>query len=152
MNVETPPPLNDAATGMPLINMRPSLARPPFAVKNVMNGSVIAPRDVLSVVIPGMAASSDAVAARDGQRVASVSAVITISRRVDCTSTTGVSPVTVIVSCSAPTRRSALIVITPDPVIATPSRTTRVNPGKRIRDGIGARRQVGDSGTARIRR
>ena len=59
MNVETPPPLNDAATGMPLINMRPSLARPPLAVKNVMNGSVIAPREVLSVVIPGMAAKSD---------------------------------------------------------------------------------------------
>ena len=58
MKVDTPPPLNDAATGRPLINMRPSLARPPFDVKNVMNGSVIAPREVLSVVIPGMAASS----------------------------------------------------------------------------------------------
>jgi hypothetical protein len=29
-----------------------------LAVKNVMNGSVKAPRDVLSVTIPGIAASS----------------------------------------------------------------------------------------------
>ena len=50
--------IRDAATGIPLINMRPSFARPPFAVKNVMNGSVNAPREVLSVVMPGIAASS----------------------------------------------------------------------------------------------
>ena len=48
--------------------MRPSLARPPFDVKNVMNGSVIAPREVLSVVIPGMAAQQRSIAARDGKR------------------------------------------------------------------------------------
>ena len=54
MNVETPPPLNDAATLRPSIIMRPSLARPPLALKNVMNGVVIAPLlTVLSTISPG---------------------------------------------------------------------------------------------------
>jgi hypothetical protein len=43
------------------------------------------------------------------------------------TSTTGVSPVTTIVSCTVPTRRSALIAVTPLPVSCT-SRVTVVNP------------------------
>ena len=46
-----------------------------------------------------------------------------------CTSTTGVSPVTVIVSCTPPTRRSALIVMTLAPLTSTPSRTTVTKPG-----------------------
>src|SRR5688500_3323532 len=46
-----------------------------------------------------------------------------------CTSTTGVSPVTVMVSCTPPTRRSALIVITaPLPLTSTPSRLTTEKP------------------------
>jgi hypothetical protein len=54
-----PPPLNDAATFMPSSIMRPSLERPPFAAKNVMNGVVIAPLlTVLSTCSPGMAVSS----------------------------------------------------------------------------------------------
>ena len=45
------------------------------------------------------------------------------------TSTTGVSPVTVIVSSSAPTRSSALTVATKVPVSSMPSRLTVENPG-----------------------
>ena len=45
------------------------------------------------------------------------------------TSTIGDSPVTVMVSVSAPTRRSALIVAVKDPSRVTPSRLTVVNPG-----------------------
>ena len=59
MNVDTPPPLNDAATLRPSTIIRPSLARPPFALKKVMNGVVIAPLlTVLSTCNPGMAVSS----------------------------------------------------------------------------------------------
>src|SRR5215831_2647945 len=43
-------------------------------------------------------------------------------------STTGVSEVTVMVSATAPTRRSALMVKTPAPETSTPSRFTVVNP------------------------
>ena len=52
----------------------------------------------------------------------------TTSRRVVCVSTSGDSPVTVTVSCSAPTRRSALIGMTPEPETVTLSRRTVVNP------------------------
>ena len=59
MKVDTPPPLNEAATLRPSIIMRPSLARPPLAVKNVMNGRVIAPWfTVLSTIMPGTAVRS----------------------------------------------------------------------------------------------
>src|SRR6266511_3019218 len=43
-------------------------------------------------------------------------------------STTGVSPVTVIVSASAPTFSSALTVIVPEPASSSPSRFTVLNP------------------------
>jgi hypothetical protein len=43
-------------------------------------------------------------------------------------STTGVAPETVIVSATSPTRRSALIVVTPAPVNSMPSRLTVENP------------------------
>ena len=46
-----------------------------------------------------------------------------------CTSTIGVSPVTVIVSSSAPTFRSALTVATNVPVSSMPSRLTVLKPG-----------------------
>ena len=47
-----------------------------------------------------------------------------------CTSTTGVSPVTVIDSCTLPRRRSALSVIVTPVETWTPSRSTVVKPGK----------------------
>ena len=119
MNVETPPPLNDAATLRPSIIMRPSLARPPFAVKIVMNGAVCAP--LLSRCPPA------AQERRPGERHRSawpagllmMSLLSTDWRRALCVSTTGVSPVTVIVSATAPTRISMLIGMTPDPVTST---------------------------------
>jgi len=46
----------------------------------------------------------------------------TVSRLALCTSTIGLSPVTVTVSSSAPSRISALIVAVNDPVSSTPSR------------------------------
>ena len=45
-----------------------------------------------------------------------------------CTSTIGASPVTVIVSASCPTRRSALTVAVNDPVSSIPSRLNVLNP------------------------
>ena len=56
-----------------------------------------------------------------------------------CTSTTGVSPVTVMVSCTPPTRMSALIVMTAVPLTSTPSRSTVVKAGKREGQLVGAR-------------
>ena len=50
------------------------------------------------------------------------------SRLALCTSTTGVSPVTVIVSASAPTLRSALMVAVNEPVSSIPSRLTVLKP------------------------
>jgi len=50
-----------------------------------------------------------------------------------CTSTIGVSPVTVIVSWTEPTRRSASIVAVKVPVSATPSRFTVLNRSARKR-------------------
>ena len=45
------------------------------------------------------------------------------------TSTTGASPVTVIVSSSEPTRSSPSTVTMPEPLTVTPSRLTVLNPG-----------------------
>jgi hypothetical protein len=47
-----------------------------------------------------------------------------------CTSTIGVSPVTTMVSSSAPTFRSALTDAVNDPVSSTPSRLIVLNPGR----------------------
>ena len=58
-----------------------------------------------------------------------ISWLITVSRRTLWTSTTGVSPVTVIVSSIAPTRISAGIVRTAVPASSMPSRLTMLKPG-----------------------
>ena len=58
-----------------------------------------------------------------------ISRSMTRSRLVFCTSTSGVSPVTVIVSSSAPTRRSASIFAVNEPASTTPSRLTVLKPG-----------------------
>ena len=50
------------------------------------------------------------------------------SRLALCTSTTGVSPVTVTVSASAPTLRSALMVAVNDPLSSMPSRLNVLKP------------------------
>ena len=53
---------------------------------------------------------------------------LTTDRRVVCVSTSGDDPETMMVSASAPTRISALIGMTPDPVTITSSRCTVENP------------------------
>src|SRR5206468_3685583 len=85
---------------MPLIDMRPSLVRPPCALKNVIVG--VAARPLLSTVTPGMAFKSDPYARVAGSDEIA-SAPITVSRRVFCRSTTGDAALTVTVSCTVPT-------------------------------------------------
>ncbi len=57
-----------------------------------------------------------------------MSLLSTAWRRALCVSTTGVSPVTVIVSETAPTRSAMLIGMTPEPLTSTPSRFTVLKP------------------------
>ena len=57
-----------------------------------------------------------------------MSFVNTVWRGAFCTSTTGVSPVTVIVSATAPTRMSAFTLAVENPVSSTPSRFAVLNP------------------------
>src|SRR5688572_17816066 len=59
----------------------------------------------------------------------SVSLLSAISRDVLWTSTMGVSPVTLTVSCTPPTRMSASTAMTVVPLTITPSRFTVANPG-----------------------
>ena len=56
------------------------------------------------------------------------SLVSTVWRCALCRSTTGDSPVTVIVSSSEPTRRSAFTLTVAEPESSTPSRATVLNP------------------------
>jgi hypothetical protein len=63
----------------------------------------------------------------DGGISATTSLLSTTWRRTLCVSTTGVSPVTVTVSVTAPARISALMVKTPSPVISIPSCFTALN-------------------------
>src|SRR5436190_18689512 len=77
--------------------------------------------------MPGM---STAVAAHDRAvgTVVSVSLLKMVCRRTLCTSTMGVAPLTVIVSSTAPTFMSALIVATNAPLSSMPSRLTVLKP------------------------
>ena len=59
----------------------------------------------------------------------STSRVSTFCCRTFCVSTTGLAPVTVTVSSSAPTRRSALTVAVKPVLSSIPSRLTVLNPG-----------------------
>jgi hypothetical protein len=52
----------------------------------------------------------------------------TVCRRALCTSTIGLSPVTVTVSSNVPSLISALIVAVKDPVSSTPSRRKALKP------------------------
>src|SRR5215831_3990016 len=125
------PPLRAAATVMPLIVMRPSPATDVAfwaaerALKNVIVGDSAGP--LVSTSRPGVALRI-APAARVAGSVWMTDWFITISRLALWTSTTGVSPVTVIVSASAPTFMSALIVATNEQVSSMSSRLTVLNP------------------------
>ena len=61
--------------------------------------------------------------------VSSISSETTVCRRTFCVSTSGVSPVTVIVSSTAPTCMSAFTVAVKPAVSTIPSRRKPVNPG-----------------------
>src|SRR6185503_12450946 len=77
---------------------------------------------------PGRKPASVAAFRPDGSALM-MSASSTCCRAVFCTSTIGDSPVTVIVSSTAPTRMSAFTSAVNDPVSSTPSRRTVLNPG-----------------------
>jgi hypothetical protein len=80
------------------------------------------------VLIPGINAWIP-LAVRELGMAASTSLLTVVCTRALWTSTTGVSPVTVIVSSRAPTLRSPLMVATNSPVSSMPSRLTVLNPG-----------------------
>ena len=110
---------------MPLIVMRPSLIGPPRAAKKVIVGDAASAPSLTTR--PGTAFSRVPTERFPG--MASItSALSTVSRRVVWTSTTGVSPVTVIVSATAPTRISAGIVSVAVPLSSMPSRLTMLKP------------------------
>src|SRR5258708_23614774 len=111
---------------MLLIAMRPSLVRPPCALKKVIVG--VAARPLVSTVTPGMTFSSDPYARVAGSD-AIASALITVSRRVFCTSTTGEALTTVTVSSRAPTVISIGMVRVSVPVRTRPSRLMVAKPG-----------------------
>ncbi|MNC86739.1 hypothetical protein D3C83_24130 [compost metagenome] len=106
--------------------IRPSSGSPPWAVNSVIVGVVCA-LTAPAIVSPGMELSSapyDRVAGSDSRTVL----FRTVSRRVLCTSTTGVSPETVIVSCRLPIRMSTGIVSVAEPASSIPSRLTVEKP------------------------
>ena len=76
--------------------------------------------------------------------LATSSPLRTCWRAAFCTSTMGVSPVTVIVSSSVPTFMSALSCTVPEPASSMPSRLTTLKPVKRERDRVGAGPQIDD--------
>src|SRR6266545_345909 len=80
------------------------------------------------MVTAGSIPAIDAALRPDGRAPIS-SSLITCWRVVLCTSTIGVSPLTVIVSSSAPTRISTFTVATNVPVSSMPSRLAVANPG-----------------------
>jgi hypothetical protein len=117
--------LNGAAIVMPLMAIRPSLIGPPRAAKNVIVGDAAsAPSLTFS---PGTAFNRVPTERFPGI-AATMSALSTVSFCALWTSTTGVSPVTVIVSSSAPTRMSIGIVSVVVPLSSMPSRLTRLKP------------------------
>ena len=96
------------------------------------------------MVIPGI---STAVAAHDRAvgTVVSTSLLSVVCRRTLCTSTIGVSPVTVIVSAMPPTFMSALIDAMNDPVSSIPSRFTVLKPVSVKVTDVGAGQQIDDA-------
>jgi hypothetical protein len=82
----------------------------------------------LPIVTLGRSPASVATFRPDG-RALITSCVNTCWRVALCTSTTGVSPLTVMVSSSAPTRISAFTDATNVPVSSMPSRLMVANPG-----------------------
>ena len=104
---------------MPFTLKRPSLTGPPLAKKKTSPGDGFSAAPKVSR--PGIMVMSDPVERVPG-RAEITSPSITASRRVDWTSTTGLSPVTMMVSVRLPTRMSIGIVRVAEPISSTPSR------------------------------
>ena len=124
---ETPPVAPPVL--IPSTFRRPSVVPPPWPPKNGGVGPLMPPTFWAVVLnwIPGTSAarcSNERLAGID----ASTSLLITRCVCALCTSTTGASPVTVIVSATAPTCRSSLTVATNAPASSIPSRLTVRNP------------------------
>ena len=106
---------------MPFTLKRPSLFGPPRAKKKTSPGDGLSAAPKVSR--PGTIVMSDPVERVPGS-VEITSPSITASRRVDWTSTTGLSPVTTMVSVRLPTRISIGIVSVAEPASSMPSRLT----------------------------
>ena len=105
------------------------------------------PADVVGAIagalVPDTMRRQRDVVARARQRIDHVGAQhLLFGQR--CVSTTGASPVTVIVSSSEPTRRSASTVFAAAAGEKHAITLERVEPGQRERDGVCARTQIDD--------
>ena len=152
MYAETPPPLNADPTLIPSSCRRPSLLRPPAPPNTTMPGTTCTSDAApVATTVFGISVMRPAYERADGIAVMR-SPLIVVCRRTLCVSTIGVSPVTVIVSASAPTFRSALTTAVNEPVSSMPSRRTVLKPVERERHGVRAGAQIDDAVLARCRR
>ena len=128
MYAETPPPLNADPTLIPSSCRRPSLLRPPAPPNTTMPGTTCTSDAApVATTVLGISVMRPAYARADGIAVMR-SVPMVVCLRTFCVSTMGVSPVTVIVSASAPTFRSALMTALNAPASSTPSRLTVLKP------------------------
>ena len=97
-------------------------------IANAADPYCVPPTSWLFVVTPGMSTPTDITDLVPTGIASTISRVITFCWTTFCTSTVGAAPDTVIVSSSAPTRRSAFTVAVNDAVNVTPSRLTTLNP------------------------
>ena len=131
------------AAERPAIVCRCSLALPPWIDRSVKVSPAVPPTSwevselalVLSVPVPLVAprimpgcSAARLMPRRPVGMLSMTSLVTTFCTEALCTSTSGVSPVTVIVSASVPTFISALMVAVDEPVTSMPSRLTVLNP------------------------
>ena len=147
---DTPPPLNVAATVMPLTAMRPSLTWPPRALKNVIVGVTATP--LPSTVRPGVALSSEPtvrVRGNRGNRVGGEHGFAAHALHVHDGRLAGDGDGFLeAADAHAPTG----IVSMAEPPSTMPSRLTVLKPGQRERQGVGAGSEVDEPVLARSHR
>jgi hypothetical protein len=104
------------------------LPRPPAPPKTTIPGTTcVSDAAPPAVTVPGINVIRPAYDRAAGMALIS-SLSMTVCRRTLCTSTMGVSPVTTIVSSSAPTFKSAFTTAVKDPGSSMPSRLATLNP------------------------
>src|SRR6185503_6706041 len=125
---ETPVPFSDAPSDRPSTVNRPSLPGPP----RIANVTVSGPARPPTSWLPERDMPGTSVTRLWYSRAVGMAATTSLSSTLCCfaftTSTIGDSPLTVIVSSSAPTRSSALTCAASEPVSSIPSRLTVLNP------------------------